>query len=205
MNGTSAESVQMISEALSSATFSQESADGRLPYDLLDGLTINQSGQDLHHVRMSVSPERSGMCVVDSVEYGPAWREFGEIWLSHFGHPLYFLKTFQVSRSGLPRSREVWRMLATLFPDRTQRLVVLVRLICAGGCGWLPTLTARDWKNPGKADHSRLSASRGEPLPETFGEQITVQMAAWLMGYPPEWLECMPLVTRSSRKSLPRS
>src|SRR3990167_9654354 len=42
-------------------------------------------------------------------------------------------------QSGLPRCREIWRALATEYPDGPSRLRVLVIRIFAGACSWLPT------------------------------------------------------------------
>jgi hypothetical protein len=88
--------------------------------------------------------------------------------------------------------------LATEWPDPNARLPVLLRLIYAGACGLLPTVTARDHKNPGAPDHPRLSAIRGLPLPETFGLPLPTALAGWLMGFPPEWLQCAPSATPST-------
>lgn len=93
--------------------------------------------------------------------------------------------------SGLTRSRAAWRLLATEFPTAPLpcRVRALVRLILAGGCSGLPTVTARDWKSPGRADHPRLKRSRGEPLPETLGFRPSPQLCEWMMGFPPGWTE----------------
>jgi hypothetical protein len=85
-----------------------------------------------------------------------------------------------------------------------------ISLIFAGECSLLPTVTARDWKNPGRPDHPRLEASRGEPLPETLGARIDPGLACWMMGYPPGWLECAPASSTGSatpgcRKRQPKS
>ena len=112
----------------------------------------------------------------------------------------FSLKTHQASRRGKPRSRVVWRRLATPYPDLNCRLRELLRRIYGGECSMLPTLTARDWKSPGRQDHPRLSASRGEPLPETFGERLSPEFCEWIMGFPAGWTELGPAATPSSPK-----
>jgi hypothetical protein len=101
------------------------------------------------------------------------------------------LKTWAAHRPGKMRSRMAWRVLATLFPASQFhcRLTCLVRLILAGDCSGLPTLTGRDWRSPGKPNHSRLNASRGEPLTETIGSRLSPEFAEWMMGFPVGWTD----------------
>lgn len=107
-------------------------------------------------------------------------------------------------RRGSVRCRAAWRALAMQYPDLRRRLAALVHLIDAGGCSLLPTLTARDWKPPGRPDHPRLSASRGEPLPETLGCRLSVQFCEWMMGFPVNWTDVSELPP-SETPSCPRS
>lgn len=109
------------------------------------------------------------------------------------------LKTSQASRRGLPRSRDVWRALATPYPHPNDRLPVLVQRICAGACGFLPTVVARDYRSPGNPDHPRQLATRGQPLPEVLGLRLSADIARWMMGFPNEWAQCMPMATQSTR------
>lgn len=122
------------------------------------------------------------------------------------------LKTLAVPRRGLPKSRAVWRSLATQCADLTSRLGVLVRRIYAGECSGLPTLTARDWRSPGSASHARLQSPRGEPLTETLDCRLSPEFAEWMMGFPRGWtdvsessnaatLSCPPLLSGSESKS----
>jgi hypothetical protein len=79
--------------------------------------------------------------------------------------------------------------LATEFTDFQSRLERLLLLIRAGECSYLPTVTARDWRSPGRSDHPRLEASRGEPLPETLGCRVAPELCEWLMGFPVGWTD----------------
>lgn len=92
-------------------------------------------------------------------------------------------------RSGSTRCREIWRHLATAYPDTGSRLAALVRRIYAGECSLLPTLTARDWKSIGRQDHPRLKASRGLPLNETLGCNLSPEFCEWMMGFPAQWTD----------------
>ena len=92
-------------------------------------------------------------------------------------------------RNGLPRSREIWRQMAITLPEYRSRLQALVHLINAGACSRLPTVTCRDWRSPGDPLHPRLSASRGEPLPETLGMRVSPELCEWIQGFPVGWTD----------------
>lgn len=93
------------------------------------------------------------------------------------------------SRPRLMRCREIWRALAAEYPDTRLRLQVLVARIYGGECSLLPTLTARDWRSPGRTDHPRLQASRGLPLNETLGCNLSAEFCEWIMGIPIGWTD----------------
>lgn len=190
-----------ISPDTGSVISSPVSPDGRSPSPSPDGPKTEKYGRAHHRARTIQSGVPCGACAPVSQEIAAALRRLGPIWSAEFGRELCSSKTFREQRNGLPRSRAVWRLLATLYPDRSFRLQLLAHLICVGACGWLPTVTARDYKNVGLPDHKRLRASRGEPLPETIGAQLPAEIACWLMGYPAEWTQCAPMATPSSRKS----
>lgn len=110
-------------------------------------------------------------------------------------------KMLQVSANGPIRSRIVWRGLATLFPNPNTRLRMLVHLIRGCVCSLLPTLTARDFKHPGRESHPRLLRKIGLPLPTTFGENISPEFGEWIMGFPAGWTELNPSEMPLSPKS----
>ena len=59
-------------------------------------------------------------------------------------------------RDGRDRPRCRWKASGqTSRSNGNVRLEGLVKLICAGACGWLPTVTATDYKNFGCADQFR--------------------------------------------------
>lgn len=89
-----------------------------------------------------------------------------------------------------------------MYPGTSLRLAKLVESIHAGECSWLPTVTARDYRSPGNQSHPRLTASRGEPLPETIGARITPELCEWLMGFPAGWTELPESVSAEMLSSL---
>lgn len=76
-----------------------------------------------------------------------------------------------------------------MYPDMSSRLRTLARLISDGVCTSLPTLTCRDYRSPGRPDHGRLTASRGEPLTETLGVRLSPEICEYLMGFPADWTD----------------
>lgn len=96
------------------------------------------------------------------------------------------------TRNGKPKSRAVWRDLASTQPGLSLRLAILVRLIYAGECSFLPTPVSRDSRSPGRPSHPRLNGTRGQPLPETLGTRLHPEVCEWLMGLPVGWTEMLP-------------
>lgn len=71
-----------------------------------------------------------------------------------------------------------------------------------------PTLTASDAKSGRMSDTARLARAahpRGEKLSNLCGGTLNPTWCAWFMGYPAEWVACMPSETRFTRKSPPNS
>ena len=84
-----------------------------------------------------------------------------------------------------------------------------------------PTPTTRDWKDGGQCDQVEINCLLGRAVwlagparLTVFGDLLTGSDAVtesggqlnpahsrWLMGLPPEWDDCAPTVTQSSRKS----
>ena len=71
----------------------------------------------------------------------------------------------------------------------SSRLLRLVLLISENECSLLPTVTARDWRSPGRQDHPRLLKTKGLPLPEVIGTRLTPEFCEWMMGFPEGWSE----------------
>ena len=199
MTAASETSARSTSSATTNATSSPASADGPLLCVSPDGPTTGECGPAARRARTTRSQARSTASAAASTESEADLRALGWISSPQGRRALSCLRTSPASARGLPKSRDAWRALATEWPRPNERLPVLVRLIYAGACGLLPTVTARDYRNPGLKDHPRLSATRGEPLPETFGLPLPAALAGWLMGFPPEWLQCAPSGTQSTR------
>jgi hypothetical protein len=49
---------------------------------------------------------------------------------------------------------------------------------------WLPAPACRDWRSPGLRSHKRLSAPRGQQLPEVIGTRIPSPLSEWMLGVP---------------------
>lgn len=125
-------------------------------------------------------------------------------------HQKYFLalsllKMLPVSFDGRVSFRRAWRVLATQFPSWKERLVITGYLIAENAISLLPTVTARDFRSPGKQSHPRLNGSRGLPLPEDLGSQLHPELSEALMGFPIGWTELEVSEMPSSRKSRTKS
>lgn len=197
-------SSQMTFPDMTSAIGSQELEAGHLPCALLDYPKLGESGREARRARTTQSPQ-------PSMEGAPAWRESeaalhtdGSISSKHGARKASSSRTSRASTRGSIRSPAAWDSLATEFADPNDRLRMLVRHIYAGESGLLPTLVARDFRSPGDPKHPRRTATRGQPLPETFSSPIPAELARWMMGFPPAWLECMPTETPSTPGSQPK-
>ncbi len=186
-------STQMTSPVTRNATSSPASVDGALRPASPGGRMMSLYGLDPLPARTTLLPALSGVLGAVSMGLGDHWCARGWISSTQGIRAVSLSRMCLASPRRLPRSRDVWRALATAWPDPNERLPILLRLIAVGECGLLPTVTARDWKNPGRQDHARLSSTRGEPIPETFGLPLPAGLAGWLMGFPPEWLQSAPL------------
>ena len=180
--------------------FSPESAAGAERLNLQGGRKTLKYGQDHPHAKTHRVSPQSTANNPELMEQEQAWRWFGWSLLSKKNLVLLFLKTFPDLKKTPVRSSIAWDRLDLLFPEKNERLSVLVRLISAGACSPLPSVMARDGRNVGRIDHPRRFSGRGQPLPETFGEKICPALAQWMMGFPEEWLKYAPSEMQSSRK-----
>lgn len=153
------------------------------------------SGQEALPAKTTVSPQQSMADVPASQVREADWLTLGSTSSPRASHRASASRTSRASARGLPRSPAVWDSLATECADPNDRLRMLVRLIYAGECGLLPTVVARDFRAPGDPNHPRRFATRGQPLPETFSSPVPAELARWMMGFPPEWTQCMPTET----------
>jgi hypothetical protein len=65
-----------------------------------------------------------------------------------------------------------------------------------------PTPASRDYRFPNKKPYcERGGGTKGEQLPNAVGGALNPTWVAWLMGYPPEWVNCAPSAMPSSRRS----
>ncbi|KOC24165.1 hypothetical protein GL58_04215 [Comamonas testosteroni] len=147
------------------------------------------------HARTTASPQPSVGDALDSQVHEADWPTHGSTSSPRASPRASASRMSLASARGLPRSPVVWDSLATECADPNDRLRTLVRLIYAGECGLLPTVAARDFRSPGAPNHPRRSATRGQPLPETFSSPVPAELARWMMGFPPEWAQCMPTET----------
>lgn len=150
------------------------------------------SGLEAPPAKTTASQQPSTVAAPDSPEHAAGSPTHGSTSSPRASRKGSASRTSQASARGLPRSPAVWDSLATEFADPNVRLRMLVRLIYAGECGLLPTVVARDFRAPGDPNHPRRSATRGQPLPETFSSPVPAELARWMMGFPREWAQCMP-------------
>ncbi len=103
------------------------------------------------------------------------------------------LSSLPAMRNGKRKLRLVWRALATEWQCFDSRLRIVARLIAAGECSLLPTPCKSDAKRGhGRADHPRLTASRGQRLQEELGVRPGPDVIEWLMGFPDGWTDLKP-------------
>lgn len=191
-------SSQMTFPGMTNATGSQESAVGLSPCAWLDSMMLEASGLEALHARTIPSLPPSTEAGMDSTESAAASHIAGSISSKRTARKASSSKTSRASTRGLTRSPAAWDSLATEYANPNDRLRMLVHRIYAGECGLLPTLVARDFRSPGDPAHPRRTATRGQPLPETFSSPIPAELARWMMGFPPAWQECMPTATPST-------
>lgn len=92
-------------------------------------------------------------------------------------------------RRGKPKSLTIFADLAATSPGLNSALATLVRRISAGECTYLPAPACRDWRSPGDRSHPRLTAPRGQQMPEVIGTRISSPLYEWMLGVPAKWTE----------------
>lgn len=143
-------------------------------------LAVHRASEPALH-QQSTASAQAPACGQRCCESPSSWTRNGLSWSSH-----------PATRNGKPKSRMIWRELATTVPELSLRLAILVRRISAGECSFLPTVVCRDWRSPGRPSHPRLNGTRGQPLPETLGTRLHPEVCEWLMGFPVGYTEQLP-------------
>ena len=182
---------------------SQESEDGRLPFGLPDGATIDLFG--LAPVRANLSARQAReLGLLTSGTYGRR----GTTSSKHVALRLSWASKLQqrLERTGFPLSTRTWTESATTSGLPLYRLAVLARFTDATASGLLPTPsgTSNHGKNhvAGRLDEWGGSSNpfRGTPI----GNAHSPAFELWMMGYPATWRELMPPAMPSSRRSRPK-
>lgn len=197
-------SEQMTLQGIPNVISSPALADGHLRSELPESPGRNLYGLVAPPARITPSPPQSMAVGAGSMAPDQDLPTSGSTSLPPKDRKASSSKTSPESTRGLRKSPAVWDSLATEFSNPNDRLRMLVRLIYAGECGLLPTLVARDYRSPGDPNHPRRSATRGQPLPETFSSPIPAELARWMMGFPAEWAQCMPTEMPSTRGRQPK-
>lgn len=187
---------------------SQESQDGSLLRELQDGQKIANCGPQACRVSLSALPGRNVELKMTAT--------FGRTCSDLFGHAspqhswVSNLQTL-LGMAGLTWLPMTWKTRVTPSGRQLSQLAPLARRTSGIGSGWLPTVTARegrDWSRPailasldnGTGVAKRI-CNRSTQTLEDVPHGLNPSFAAWMMGYPEEWLHCMPSETRLSRKS----
>lgn len=186
---------QMILPDMGNAISSQESGAGLSPYASRASPVRQESGPEAHPFKTTASPQPStgahwtlrntkrtgphtwldliaarqpqGICFENVLGISPWLAEITSR-LGQLGYRVRRPERSSADVGALHLRRRVW-----IVADR-------------GGQG-LP--------KPGDPNHPRRSATRGQPLPETFSSPVPAELARWMMGFPPDCVQCMPMET----------
>lgn len=202
----------MTLEATHNATSSQALAAGALPCGLQDGQTIDLFGQAVAHVSPSALRAPS-VAAKMSATYG--LRSLGSSESAALQACLASRLQGLLGSHGSTMFALTWKAKATPLRRQICQLAARARHTSDNGCsGWLTPRARGDaggkrWRDrlaKNLEDQARIYAlMRG--LTDTEVAQLTLSatFVRRLMGYPAEWDDCAPTVTRSSRKSRPSS
>lgn len=226
MNATSAQYTLMTLLDTDKSICFAGSRDGRLPAALPDIPMTPTSSQAVRRASRSVSPDDRQASRMTAIS-GRKWLD-----LLHRSDPLLSLSRTLLTSSAWRSTEccLIWKPLATAHGRLLFRLVPSTRRTDATGSGLPPKPWATPqalWPTPvsndatgsthcySRGDHSKpvlklpgavLASGTmpdGSPGPmEKPAGSLNPEFVAYLMGYPPEWLECAP--SRSSRGESPK-
>lgn len=191
-----------------SATSSPASASGPWHFAAPDGQMTDLFG--LVPVPANLTPRQAkDLGLLTSGTYGPpgtgssASASLSKSLVSRFRTPL--------STAGSTSSELIWRQKITQSGRCYFDLQTLVPRLKGSAPTLLPTVSAREWRDSSQA-HILARLDRGDGVakricalspqlrssPEIVG--LNPSFAAWTMGLPSAWVDCMPSATRSTPK-----
>lgn len=193
-----------------SATSFAESLDGVLPSTLQDSLEIDLLGQQVSPANLGVVLEKAKALQMTAISGRISSGSGKSVSLQN---ALESNLRTRLARDGLTPFPMILKARATPLGRRYCQACLLVRhKIERESFGLLPTVTAREGRDWSKAQIlARLDNGTGvakricnkstQALTKNLISGLNPYFAAWMMGYPPDWLNCMRLGIQSFRKS----
>ena len=202
-------SSQTTSVDTPSVTSSLGSVDGASQLDWLDGLTTGPSGRD--HALASLSAAQESV-EASTTSATSGLNSCGSSRQESLQSLLASRLVARVDSNGSPLYAMTWREQAMPSGLPIFRLAVSVPRTSGGASSGLPTIPAsecRDRARPvvlAKVNKggrvARMICAQSETA-RSWPDVVSLNpsFAAWMMGFPTAWQDCMPTATPSSRKS----